>query len=174
MPWAIERSGFTLLFEALVISLAKHMPVRQVALILGVSDYQLWKSLDVLVSQARAQEIHEDISRVGVDEKHVGRQGYITVFHDVDSKRVLFATEGRKQGVFKAFVDDLKKHAGVPESISACSMDFSKTFQAGSKAQLPQAAICFDDFHLVKLAKEALEQVRREEAKHEPELKGSR
>ena len=174
VPWANERSGFTLLFEALVISLAKHMPVRQVALMLGVSDYRLWKSLESVVNKAREQESYEGVTRVGVDEKHVGRLGYISVFHDVDRKRVLFATEGRKQGVFKQFVENFKTHTGDAETITACSMDFSKAFQAGSKAQLPRAEICFDAFHLVKLANEALEYVRREEAKHEPELKGTR
>lgn len=174
VPWANERSGFTLLFEALAISLAKHMPVRQVALLLGVSDHRLWKSLGTVVGKARKQERHDDVTRVGVDEKHVGRQGYISVFHDVDSRRVLFATKGRKQGVFKEFVADLKSHAGVPEGIVACSMDFSKSYQAGCQATLPNAEMCFDAFHLVKLANEALEQVRREESKLEPELKGTR
>ena len=152
VPWANERSGFTLLFEALVVSLSKHMPVRQVAAMLGVSDYRLWKALDDVVSRAREQESYDDVSRVGVDEKHTGRQGYVTVFHDVDSKRVLFATEGRKQGVFKEFVEDFKHHNGEVEKITVCSMDFSKAFQAGSRSQLPQADICFDAFHLVKLA----------------------
>jgi transposase len=33
---------------------------------------------------------------------------------------------------------------------------------------------CFDPFHLIKLANEALEKVRREEVKHEPVLKRTR
>lgn len=174
VPWANDRSGFTLLFEALVVSLAKHMPVRQVALMLGVSDYRLWRALDDVVGRAREQQSHEDVSRVGVDEKHIGRHGYISIFHDVDEKCVLFATEGRKQGVFKAFTQDFGAHGGDAKAITACSMDFSKSFQAGSRSQLPQADICFDAFHLVKLANEALEKVRRQEVKSEPALKGKR
>jgi len=49
-------------------------------------------------------------------------------------------------------------------------MDLSKAFQAGAGKHLPKAAQCFDAFHLVKLANEALDEVRREEVEREDEL----
>jgi len=44
VPWARERSGFTLLFEAMVVTLAgmSRMSVRQVGAWLGVNDARLW------------------------------------------------------------------------------------------------------------------------------------
>ncbi len=44
-------------------------------------------------------------------------------------------------------------------------MDLSKVYKAGAAQQLPDAALCFDRFHLTMLANEALEQVRRAEVK---------
>ena len=38
VPWARERSGFTLLFEALVMALVKEMPVAAVAALIGETD----------------------------------------------------------------------------------------------------------------------------------------
>ncbi len=35
MPWARERSDFTLLFEALVMALAKEMPVAAIGRLVG-------------------------------------------------------------------------------------------------------------------------------------------
>jgi transposase len=42
VPWARERSGFTLLFEALVMALVEEMPVVAVAGLIGETDMRLW------------------------------------------------------------------------------------------------------------------------------------
>lgn len=175
VPWARPDSGFSLLFEALAVALASLMPVAQVARMLGVNPARLWRLLGSRVSAARAQESFAAVTRVGVDEKHIGRQGYVTLFHDAGpARRVLFGVAGRKAEVFDAFVADLRSHGGDAQAIKAVSMDLSKAFQAGASAHLPQAALCFDRFHVIKLANEALDQVRRTEAKSTPSLKGMR
>ena len=56
----------------------------------------------------------------------------------------------------------------------ALAMDLSGAFQAGAAKHLPNAALCFDAFHLIKLANEALDKVRREEVNSEAELRGIR
>jgi len=174
VPWARSGSGFTLLFEALAITLAQHLPVRQVATLLGVSDARLWRPLKALVEAARAQEDFSPVEQIGVDEKHVGRLGFLTLFHDARERRVLFTTERRKASVFDAFVDDLRTHGGDPAAITAVSMDLSSAYRAGAQTHLPQAKQCFDPFHIVKLAHAALEQVRREEVRYESDLRGIR
>jgi len=75
---------------------------------------------------------------------------------------------------FKRFAEDLKAHGDDPAAITDISMDMAAGFQAGAKAQCPQAAISFDHFHVAKLANTALDEVRRAETKREPDLKGSR
>ncbi len=45
-PWARPRSGFTLLMEALVLSLCQQMPVRRVAERVGVSDKTIWNLIE--------------------------------------------------------------------------------------------------------------------------------
>jgi len=175
VPWARPGSGFTLLFEALVLTLAQAMPVAQVARLLGVNDARLWRGLEALVGSARSKESFADVSRVGVDEKHIGRLGFISLFHDAGpTRRVLLGTAGKDASVFEAFTADLIAHGGNPKTISAVSMDLSKAFQAGAAKHLPQALPCFDRFHVIKLANEALEAVRRNEVKSQPALKGKR
>lgn len=91
VPWARPGTGFTQLMEALIVALCRAMTVRQVAQRLGVSDMRVWRVLDHYVEQARAQE---DFS--GVTAETAARRGhhYISLFHDLDASRLLFATEG--------------------------------------------------------------------------------
>jgi len=101
-------------------------------------------------------------------------QRYVTLFHDADARRLLFATPGRDAKTFAAFAADLQAHGGHAAAITDISMDLSGAFQAGARQQCPQARVTFDPFHVVALASQAMDQVRRAEVKSEPELKGSR
>ena len=70
VPWARPDSGFTLLFEALVMMLAKAMPVSAVGRI--VTHY---------VDAARAKAGHSTVTQVGVDETASRRgQKYVSLF----------------------------------------------------------------------------------------------
>ena len=52
VPWAREGSGFTLLFEALALTMCQGLPVRQAARMLRVRDKQLWRRIEHYVIQA--------------------------------------------------------------------------------------------------------------------------
>jgi len=176
VPWARAGSGFTLLFEALVMALVREMPVKAAAAMLGEHDTRIWRVIDYYVQSARAQADHSEVSRVGMDETSARRgQDYISLFYDMDDRRLLFGTEGRDHETVKAFTEDLKAHDGVPENITDACLDMSKAFIKGVTEALPNAEITFDPFHLIKHMNDALGQVRAEEAKIYPKMmKGSR
>jgi transposase len=176
VPWARARSGFTLLMEALVVTLVRMsgMPVRQVAALLGVTDQRLWRSLEALVDAARETVSMAAVTAIGIDEKHVGRIGVVSVVHDVGSGAVLHVSRGAKAANLNAFVADLTAHGGSPERIETVTLDMARAYIAGVASHLPNAATCFDPFHLVQLANEAMDQVRRHEVAERPELKGTR
>ena len=90
LPWARGNSGFTLLMEALLVTLCKAMPVRQVATLLGVSDMRLWRILDHYVERARAREDFFTVRAVGLDETAARRGNhYISLFQYLDQARLL-------------------------------------------------------------------------------------
>lgn len=101
-------------------------------------------------------------------------QRYLTLLHDADARRLLFATPGHNAKTFAAFDAELRAHGGDPAAITDIGIDMSNAFQAGAARTCPQARITFDPFHVVALAGRALDQVRRAEIKREPDLKGSR
>jgi transposase len=175
VPWAREGSRFTLLFEALALMLAPTMSVSAAGRLLRVRSRRLWRVIEHHVNQARAKESHAEVRAIGVDETASKRgQTYITVFHDLNKPRLLFATPGRDKATLGKFATDLTEHGGQPTAISHVSMDMSGSFQAGAAEHFPKAEVCFDRFHVVALGSTALDEVRRAEVKNEPELKGTR
>lgn len=179
VPWARSGSGFTQLFDAFVIALVREMPVKTVADLLEVGDDRIWRILTHYVEEARTQEDFSGVRAVGIDETAARRgHDYITLFHDLEARRLLFACEGRDQTTVETFVEDLEGHGGASETITAACIDMSRSYIAGGIAgvgrHLPNAAITFDRFHVVQLANGAVEEVRRAEVRSEPALKRSR
>ena len=175
VPWARSGSGFTLLFEAMVLAMVKSMPVAAVAQLVGEYDTRLWRIIHHYVDAAREEIIHASVRRVGVDETSLRRgHNYLTLFVDLAKPRVLFATEGREAETFALFREDLEAHGGNPDRIWELCMDMSPAYRKGAREHLPKARTTFDRFHVVKLLNEAVDQVRRAERKDAPELKRTR
>ena len=171
VPWARAGSGFTLLFEALVMTMARDMPVNVMARLLSVTDTRLWRVINAYVEMARAKEDFSDVKRIGIDETSVKKgHDYVSFFFDLDKKKLLFGTEGKDNETVKAFVADLKKHDGDPEQITDAAIDMSKAFIKGVKEQLPNAVTTFDRFHLIKLMNETMGKIRADEARQFPEI----
>jgi len=175
VPWARPRSGFTLLFEAYILSLAAAMPVHTIANMVSENDTRLWRILKHYVNEARQNADHSSVTKVGVDETSRRRgHNYISVFADLEDPRVLFVTEGKDAETVVDFKDDLIAHGGKPASIEEMCCDMSPAFISGIESEFPEAQITFDKFHVVKVLNDAVDQVRRQELRKRPELKKTR
>jgi len=175
VPWARPGSGFTLLFEAFVMTLAKEMPVMGIAALVGEWDTLLWRMIRHWVDQARSEQDFSEVSKVGIDETAARRgHNYISVFVDLDNSGAIFATQGKDASTVGRFVEDFEAHDGKAENIEEVCCDMSPAFIRGVRDSLPQAQMTFDKFHVIKIVNDAVDQVRRAEQKDRPELKGSR
>lgn len=175
LPWAREGSGFTLLFEAFVMAMAKEMPVNAIARLVGEHDTRIWRIVHHYVEVARREQDYSRICRVGIDETSSKRgHNYITVFVDMDKSKVLFATPGKDAATLTAFKEDLEIHGGAAENIKHACCDMSPAFIRGIEDSYENATITFDKFHIMKVVNEALDEVRRMEQKTRPELKKTR
>ncbi|MDP2768493.1 MAG: ISL3 family transposase [Giesbergeria sp.] len=169
VPWAREGSGFTLLFEALALSLCREMAVAQAARLMRVTAKRLWTRISHHVPAARARDDMSQVRLIGIDETSVKKgHEYITVVHDLEAKRLLFACPGRDHSTLAAFAKDLTAHGGEPTAVAHACMDMSAAYTKGVSESLPMAEISFDRFHVIALANEAMDAVRRHEMREQP------
>ena len=97
-------------------------------------------------------------------------QSYITAVHDLDAKRLLFATEGRDHQTVVDFAADLKAHGGDPEQVRHVCQDMSAAYAKGVGMALPNTAISCDRFHVVAMAVDAMDKVRQAEMRDQPKV----
>jgi transposase len=178
VPWARPGAGFTLLMEAFILVLVQGgMTARQAARLVEEHDTRLWRVLQHYVEQARAEADFSEVTTIGVDETSRSKgHHYITVFMDLeeDRRRVVFATEGKDAETVQRFREDLEAHGGKAEQVQEACLDMSAAFIRGLTDQFPKAELTFDNFHLMQLLTEAVDETRREEQRTHPELKGTR
>src|SRR5271165_666185 len=174
-PWARAGSGFTLLFEAYVLALAKTMPIANAAERLGEHDTRLWRIVEHYVWRAVEKLDLSRVRRIAADETSARRgHDYISLFVDMARRKVIYVADGKDAATVKEFADFLEAHGGRREAVTDASIDMGAAFEAGIKENFPNAEITFDKFHVIKLANEAVDQVRREEARNNFQIKGRR
>jgi transposase len=175
LPWTRPGSEFTLFFESLIMILAQDMLVKAIAELTGEHDTRLWRVLHHYVEEARTKLDYSDVQQVGVDETAAKRgHDYITLFVDLDTSRVLFATPGKGKETVNAFVSDFRDHQGDPDGIKSVCCDLSPAFISGVESSLPRAHLVFDRFHITKIVNAAVDEVRRNESHENESLKKTR
>lgn len=174
-PWAGKLSGFTLLFEALVIAMCREMPFAAVARLTDLTWHRVHAICERYVELALENADFSEVTALAIDEtSRTKGHNYVTVVADAEKRSVIFVTEGRKANTIDRFAEDFIRHNGDPESIDTVSIDMSPAFIKGVTKNLPNAQITFDKFHVVAHASDAVDRTRRAEQKEDPGLKGLR
>lgn len=173
--WAGRLAGFTLLFEALIMTMCREMTFAAVSRLVGLSWHQVVAICKRYVELGLEQADFSAVTRLAADETSKAKgHDYITLVADADQRRVLFVTEGRDADTIKTFAADFTAHGGDPQAVESISIDMSPAFVKGVTQHLPNARITFDKFHIIAHASTAVDKTRRLEQKSDPSLKGLR
>jgi transposase len=174
VPWARKGSGFTLLFEAYSMLLIENeMPVNKAAKVLSVYPNRLWNVFNYWISIAHNNDEIAELEKVGFDETSVKKgHNYVTTMVDLEEKRVLYATAGKGSDCIEKSVNYLKGKKVDIDKIEQVCIDMSPAFISGCTNSLPNAAITFDKFHVMKEVNKAMDELRQLERKGNDMLKG--
>jgi transposase len=161
VPWARAGAPYTRDFEDLVAFLAQQMAKAPIARLLGIA----WDSVGRIVARVVSDHLDErrleGLVTIACDEISYRRgQRYLTCVADHARGAIVWARPGRSAATLKAFFDELGERK---RSIRAVSIDMSAGYENAVRDALPAAQVCFDPFHVVRLANEAVNEVRRAE-----------
>lgn len=85
VPWARQGSGFSLLFEQVVMSLAREMPVNAVARYVGVTDKRICSHSSTIFVQGHGTNKSVGLVQIRLGETANKRgHNYVTVFLDMN------------------------------------------------------------------------------------------
>jgi len=160
VPWA-RGARFTRDFEDVVAYLAQQMAKAPIARLMRIA----WDTVGRIVERVIAERLDprrlDGLRAVGVDEvSYRRRHRYLTVVADHDTGRIVWLAQGRNAATLQAFFDELGERRAT---IRAVSIDMSGSYEKAIRDSVPQAEVCFDPFHVVRVAADAVDQVRRDE-----------
>jgi transposase len=157
--WARPGARHTTAFENQAAWLATQMPKTRVAEFMGTS----WRTVTAIAARLVGAHLDGDrlsrLRRIGVDEiaYRKGRK-FLTLVADHDTGHVVWIGEGRSGAVLDQFYQLLPEQ--TRRQIRAVSMDLTRIWRQSTRTALPTAVICFDPFHVITWAGEALEATR--------------
>jgi transposase len=162
VAWARPGARHTRDFEDVVAFLAQRMAKAPIAALMRVD----WETVGRIVERVVADKLDEErlkgLVLIGVDEVSWRRRHrYLTCVADHTTGDIVWINEGRNAQTLQAFFDQLGEPGRA--SIRAVSIDMSAGYENAIRAAVPDAEVCFDPWHVVKLAGEAVDQVRRAE-----------
>lgn len=180
VPWSEEGSGYTAMFEALVIDWLHVCSISRVAAMMRMG----WNATSGIMQRAvdrglrRRDQVtavdsleepveepaHRQPKHLSVDEIAIAKgHTYLTIISDQDSGAVIAVNDGRKKESLADYLQSLSPQA--LQRIKTISMDMAASYIAAARAHIPDAEkkICFDRFHVAQLLSKRVDQVRRSE-----------
>jgi transposase len=181
VPWAEGKCTLTTPFRWFLARWAKRLSWREVAGIFRVSWEDVFRSVKHAVSWGLARRDLSGIEAVGVDEIQWQRgHHYLTLVYQIEEgmKRLLWVARDRTEESLRGFFQKLSEKVRL--SIRFVCSDMWQAYLKVIAEQLPQVVHVLDRFHIMKKMNEAIDEVRRGEARklardgYEPVLKQSR
>ena len=159
-PFAPGYAHYTRRLEAFVNDLRGLMTVSDLAGLTGLS----WDTVKYIVKNALERGYGhprlKELRYLSIDEIYLGKQKkFYTLVIDLESGRIVWVAQGKGTEALRKFWRALRLSKA---RIAAVTMDMSAAYWAAVAENLPDAAVVFDRFHIVKLVNEKLDDLRRE------------
>lgn len=165
VPWAVKHGRFTSMFEAFAIAVIRSASSIEAACkLLNIH----WSTANAIMKRAVERGLGrrnaEPIKYLGIDEKSfLSGHRYVSLLTDLEGGRVIDVVEGRDEKSASRLFDALTD--AQREKVEAIALDMWRAFMNASHEACPQADLTHDRFHVSKHLTEAVDQVRRAEAK---------
>jgi transposase len=164
MPWSMGNSRLSLHMIVFCSILARLMSWQEVARLVHVH----WNTVRAAVAKAveygLLHRTTDKVLYIGIDEL-ARRRGHVyqTNVYDLANKRLIWTGEGRGADTLVAFFAEWGTERIA--AIEAICCDMWEPYVGIIRIYAPQALLIYDKFHIVKHLHEAVDQVRKDEAR---------
>ncbi|MGH7271095.1 MAG: ISL3 family transposase [Polyangiaceae bacterium] len=146
---------------------AASMPVMHVAALHGLSWWTVRRAEEQAIERWEATRTAIPLRQVGVDEKWLGRRHaldhkFVTIVSNLETGEPVWIGKGRGEDTLKRWLQSLSREQ--KETIALVAMDMHRAYwnAVDNTRGLEHAAIVHDPFHIMKLAGQMLDELRRE------------
>jgi transposase len=162
VPWARHGARFTVAFEDQCCWLAVNTSKKAVAELMRVTWRTVGSICERVAAEAVAQrDLFAGLKRIGIDDfSHRKGHRYLTVVVEHDTGRLLWAAPGRDRKTVEKFLDLIGKERCNQLELVSC--DMAESIAVAIAERCPNAIRCVDPFHVIALATDALDEIRRE------------
>jgi transposase len=181
VPWCDGKNHLTTTYRWFLARWAKRLSWKEVAVAFGTSWENVFRSVKHAVSWGLAHRKLDGIHAIGIDEIQWQRgHHYLTLVYQIDEgrKRLLWIARDRTEESLRGFFTTLKEE--VRAGIRFVASDMWRPYLNVIAERIGHAVHVLDRFHIMKKMNEAIDQVRRGEARqlkedgYEPVLKHAR
>ena len=164
IPWTQGKSPLSTGLIWLLSAWCKLLPWNVVAGLFGVH----WNTVAAAVRQAVAYGLEQrelgSVLCIGIDELS-RRKGhvYVTNVYDLEHKRLLWSGEGRGRETLDTFFEEHGE--ALRHTVKGVCCDMWQPYIDAIREHLPDATLVFDKFHIVQHLMQAMDEVRRQEAR---------
>jgi len=166
MPWAMGKSGLTVQMAWFLASWAKVLSWTETARRFGSTWDTVFAAVRHAVEWGKQHRSLEGIRAIGVDELSWKKgHKYLTLVYQLDKgcRRLLWVGKDRTAATFTEFFDWFG--AERSKNLTFVISDMWRAFVGTVARRASQAVHVLDRFHIAKLCNEAIDQVRRQEAR---------
>ena len=160
VSFADPRRTYTRSFERYVLELCRSMTIKDVADHLRVSWGTVKDIQKRYLRQRYARPKLKHLRRIAIDEIATSKgHHYATVVLDLETGAVVFVGDGKHADALKPFWKRLRASRA---RIEAVAIDMSLAYIEAVSSHLPEAAIVFDHFHIIKGLNDRLTTLRQQ------------
>jgi len=159
LGFAEPKKTYTRAFARYVLELLKFSTIKDVACHLNIS----WDTVKEIQKKYLLKNFSKPklskLEQIAIDEISIGKKHkYLTIVLDLKTGAIVFVADGKDSNSLEPFWKQIKR---ARANIKAVAIDMSPAYIKAVSANLPNAVIVFDHFHIIKLFNEKLSELRR-------------
>ncbi len=181
VPWADDKSRLTHALKIYLAQWARYLSWQTVSKIFGVTWSNVFESVQYVVEYGLKHRCLDGIKAIGIDEiQYLTGHKYLTLVYQIDDgcRRLLYLVKDRTEESLMSFFEFFGETRSL--ALEAVCSDMWKPYLKVVAAMAGNAINILDRFHIMKKFNEAIDKIRRKEARqlqkdgYEPLLKNSR